>query len=74
MQSNCPTCGSNVVQILTGTHGSRYVMCMGCRQIAPVLRAASPAHAPSERDQLPAAAERPLPAAQQYQPPTGKLS
>ena len=63
MKSNCLTCGSNVVQILTGTHGSRYVMCMGCRQIAPVLRTSSPAQA-----------EEPLPAAKEYQPPTGMLS
>jgi formate dehydrogenase maturation protein FdhE len=72
MESNCPTCGSNVVQILTGTHGSRYVMCMGCRQIAPVRRAPTPVHEPSECDQLPAV--KPSPAAQQYQPPTGILS
>ena len=64
MESNCPTCGSNVVQILTGTHGSRYVMCVGCRQIAPV-----------RRDQLERPRRgKPLPAAQAYQPPTGILS
>lgn len=74
MESNCPTCGSNVVQILTGTHGSRYVMCMGCRQIVPVLRAPTPADQPCEGDQLPATGGRPLPAAKQYQPPTGILS
>jgi formate dehydrogenase maturation protein FdhE len=66
MESNCPTCGSNVVQILIGTRGSRYVMCMGCQQIAPVQRVASPAQEPSEREQLPSA--------RQYQPPTGILS
>lgn len=66
MESNCPLCGSNVVQILTGTHGSRYVMCMGCQQIAPMRRGAAPAQEPCERDQLPPA--------QQYQPPTGVLS
>ena len=72
MESNCPTCGSNVVQILTGTNGSRYVMCMGCRQIAPVRRAASPVHQPCAYEQPPAG--KLLPSAQQYQPPTGILS
>jgi hypothetical protein len=51
------------MQIMTGTHGSHYVMCMGCRQITPVLRTSSPAKA-----------EEPLPAAKEYQPPTGMLS
>ena len=39
MPSRCPTCGSNVVQIVTGTDASRYVMCAGCGQEAPIVRA-----------------------------------
>jgi hypothetical protein len=74
MDSNCSTCGSNTVQILTGTRGSRYVMCMGCRQITPVVRASSPAHKPCERVPLPATSVKPLHAAKEHQPPTGMLS
>ena len=39
MPSRCPTCGSNVVQIVTGTDASRYVMCAGCGREAPIVRA-----------------------------------
>ena len=39
MPSRCPTCGSNVVQIVAGTDASRYVMCAGCGQEAPIVRA-----------------------------------
>ena len=39
MPSRCPTCGSNVVQIVAGTGASRYVMCAGCGQEAPIVRA-----------------------------------
>ena len=35
MPSRCPTCGSNVVQIVTGTGASRYVMCAGCGRERP---------------------------------------
>ena len=74
MESNCPTCGSNVVQILTGHPRQPLRHVHGLPADHAGARAASPAHAPSERDQLPATAERPLPAAQEYQPPTGILS
>ena len=39
MPSRCATCGSNVAQIVAGTGASRYVMCAGCGQEAPIVRA-----------------------------------
>jgi hypothetical protein len=38
MGINCPNCGCNVAQILTGTDDRRYSICLGCREITPVER------------------------------------
>jgi uncharacterized Zn finger protein (UPF0148 family) len=48
MPSRCPTCGSNVVQIVTGTGASRYVMCAGCGREAPVVRAETAPRNPAD--------------------------